>query len=148
MATPLVAALALIGLPANEVEDYGIDYETVPELDATFTPVTGARVVAIGVMRRWTIQKGSCFWDEDMGVNLHALVGADLTRLALEQWKVLLVQEATKVDGCLRCTVTFTQTEDALTIEGRVYASGGTFDLLVELDAAANILTRRIQEAA
>src|SRR5688572_4405831 len=76
-------------------------------LDLTFTPITGSRVVAEGVLKSWISPRGSMFWAKDRGINVLTLRNGDHDRATLERWKIALSHEAKKVDGVRSVVVSF-----------------------------------------
>ncbi len=112
-------------------------------LDLTFTPITGSRVVAEGVLKRWISPRGSMFWARDAGVNVLTLRNGDHDRLTLERWKIALSNEAKKVDGVRSVVVTFTfSTKDrTLQLKADIFTTAGKSSLLVGLGEASKVLS-------
>lgn len=130
--------------------EIGNDVSTFPDLDLTFTPITGSRVVAEGVARRWFTRRGGCFWARDMGVNLLDLVNGDQNSTALRRWQMLLENEATKVDGVksIDVTVTYSVERKRVEISSDLVTQAGSGRLMVDISEAAELLAFDYQEAA
>jgi len=132
------------------LEEIGNDISTTAEgdLDLSFEPITGSRVVAEGVLRRWQTKRGRCFWAPWIGRNLAALVNADMSRVEIIRMQALLAQEALGVDGCRHCTVTITRDEDTegLVIRSDVVTRAGTSDVNVSIGNAGQIIAAQIRE--
>lgn len=52
--------------------DYGSDISTFPDLDGTFTPISGTRVVCEAIARRLSTPRGSLLGSPNYGVDLRA----------------------------------------------------------------------------
>lgn len=133
-------------------DEIGNDISTFPDLDLTFTPITGSRVVAEGVARRWFTQRGGCFWARDMGVSITELINGDQNRTALRRWQMVLENEALKVDGVksIDVTITYNAKEKRVEISADLVTKAGSGRLMVDISEAAELLTEsfRFQEAA
>lgn len=117
------------------------------DLDLTFEPITGSKVVAEGVLRRWFTRRKRCFWATDMGRNAQSLINADMTPLQIERVKMALSQEALAVDGCKRCTVTIERDEEsgAMSIKADVTGQAGRADVNVTIGNAGQIIAAQIR---
>jgi phage baseplate assembly protein W len=60
------------------VSDYGSDISTFPDLDGTFTLITGTRVVCEAVARRLSTPRGSLLGAPDYGIDLRAYVNESM----------------------------------------------------------------------
>ena len=63
--------------------DYGTDISTLPDLDPTFTPISGPRVVAESLARIYTTPQGSDSWHPDYGRDLRRFLNARMDAATL-----------------------------------------------------------------
>lgn len=129
--------------------EIGNDVSTLADgdLDLTFAPIFGARVVAEGVMRRWFSVRKRVFWAPNMGRNAGSLVNADMTHTEMERAKIALSQEALAVDGCRACQVSFVRDEEtgALEIKADISTKAGKSELNVTVGNAGQIIAAQIR---
>ena len=52
--------------------DLGTDISTYPDLDPLFAPISGSRVLAEALLRRFQTPRGGLFYDPDYGTDLRA----------------------------------------------------------------------------
>lgn len=108
------------------------------DLDATFAPMTGARVVAEAVARRLETPRGSLADDPDFGFDVISLLndGASPTRLALSA--AAIAAEAEKDERVLSAdtTVVFDAGARTLRIRIALVTSAGPFPLVLDVSAA------------
>lgn len=136
------------------LEEIGNDVSTFVDgdLDLSFAPIAGSRVVAEGVLRNWITKRKACFWAPHLGRNINSMVNGDLTRADIERVKIGLVQEAKGVDGCLSCAVTIRRVEGtdedegAWEVLGNVRTKVGTSDVNVSIGNAGQIIGAQIRD--
>lgn len=125
-----------------------ISTTTDGDLDLSFQPCTGSRVVAEGVLRRWRTRRGGCFWAKHIGQGLDRMLNSDLTAVERIRLQSMLAQEALGVDGCASCTVTVTydRETEALLVQGDVRTRAGRSDVNVSIGNAGQIIAAEIRE--
>lgn len=136
------------------IEEIGNDVSTMVDggLDLTFSPITGSRVCAEGVFRRWFSKRGRVFWAPNMGRNAGALVGSDMTRTDMERIKLGLTQEALAVDGVRGCVVVFERDETSeetagvLKLLANLDTVAGSSELNVQIGNAGQVIAAQIRE--
>lgn len=130
-------------------EEIGNDISTTVDgdLDLSFEPITGSKVVAEGVVRRWFTKRGRCFWAPFIGRDAAALINSDLTAVQIERAKVGLAQEALGVDGCKGCRVVITRDEKAeqLQLQADIDTAAGKADVNVAIGNAGQIIAAQIR---
>lgn len=124
--------------------DFGADISTYPDLDVTFTPITGRRVVAEAVARRLiTPNGGGLFYDQTFGFDTRGLLNAPITTADLAVIAARVEQEALKDERVLGCsaTVTFdtTQTPGVLSIRCLLTLATGPFALTLKISAVEGL---------
>jgi hypothetical protein len=132
------------------LDEIGNDISTTVDgdLDLSFQPITGSRVVAESVLRRWQTRRGRCFWARHIGRGLGRAINADMTAVERIRLQSMLAQEALGVDGCASCTVVITYDADteALLIQGDVRTRAGRADVNVSIGNAGQIIAAEIRE--
>jgi len=132
------------------LDEIGNDISTTVDgdLDLSFEPITGSRVVAEGVIRRWQTKRGHAFWAPWIGQNIGGAVNSDLTTLQVIRLQAMLAQEALGVDGCRSCSVKVSRDEDteALIIRADVVTRAGTSDVNVSIGNAGQLIAAQIRE--
>jgi hypothetical protein len=67
------------------VSDFGLDVSTYPDLDLSFTPISGQRVLAEAVMRRLETDRGTLVYDLDYGIGIRSWLSRSVTSSQLEE---------------------------------------------------------------
>jgi hypothetical protein len=114
-----------------------------------FVLISGARVVAEAILKRWLTPRGSCFWDLDLGHDVRQYLSAAIDSTRLSAIETQLAAEAQKDERVESCTVTasFDPTAKRFTLKSRVtLVEGETFSFVVGVDALTAELF--FQEAA
>lgn len=127
------------------MSDFGSDISTFvlnefgeADLDPYFREITGLRVIAEAVARRWTSPRGSLFWDLDAGEDVTAYLNAKFDPTRIDYLQAALSAEAQKderVQGC-SVLVVYEQATKRLRIRGAITPSTGeTFQFVLAIDA-------------
>lgn len=122
----------------RDISTFVLNDEGVSDLDPFFVEISGARVIAEAVARRWTSAKGSMFWDEDAGEDVRAYLNAKLDPAKLADIEATLSAEALKDERVARCAVlvTYNQGTKHLRIRGTITPSEGpAFQFVLSIDA-------------
>src|SRR5574337_487746 len=76
--------------------DFGQDVSTFPDLDPSFSALTGPRVVAEAIARRLSTPRGSLPFYPDYGIDVRDWVNESITRDRLAQFRRALEAEVVK----------------------------------------------------
>ncbi len=127
---------------------YGTDVSTfvrndegAMDLDPFFVEISGPRVIAEAVARRWTSEKGSLFWDPDGGEDVRALLGSRFDPAEAVDLQATLSAEAEKDERVLRCSVLVTWELAARRVRIRAAvtpAEGPSFQFVMPVDAVTS----------
>ncbi len=60
--------------------DFVVDVSTFPDLDSSFTLITGRRVIAEAILRRLLTPRGGLAYDPDFGLDVRGWLNEDCTR--------------------------------------------------------------------
>jgi hypothetical protein len=118
-------------MPFDQNDPLGTDFWGVEDIDNNLTPVSGRLGLAQAVARRWLTDPGTLFYAPEYGYGLRRHLNA-----ALEDTGSVasgLAAEAKKDERVEDCKVDVTFLEEALTINGRLVAATGPFDLVLSL---------------
>lgn len=117
--------------------DYGSDCSTYVngDLDPTFTLLTGRRIVAEAVLRRWETPNGSLPWDTNAGLDVRAWVNEAIDDRDVYELRRLMEAEAEKDERVFSCTVTINPLlrENRLRIESVIETADGAFTLVADI---------------
>lgn len=129
---------------AAELE-LGTDVSTFPDLDPTFAPLIGPRVVAEALARRLTTPRGSLLGQPDYGIDVRDALNEGVSRASLFALKASIEAEAeadprvAEVDVSL----TFDPAAGSLRIVVAGTTAAGPFELVMAVTAlTVEILTR------
>lgn len=119
--------------------DYGSDVSTFPDLDAGFSAMTGRRVVAERIARRFTTPRGSLSWAPNDGVDVRAWLNESVTRARLSEWSRALEQEAEKDEAVLSASVSlaYDQAAMAIKISATLDLADGPFSLVLAVSGVS-----------
>jgi hypothetical protein len=109
----------------------GTDFFGVEDMDNNLTPVSGRLMLAQAVARRWLTEPGELFYAPNYGYGIRRHLNA-----ALEDTGSIasgLAAEAKKDERVDECSVDVTFLDEVLTINGRLVAATGPFDLVLSL---------------
>lgn len=134
----------------SDVSSFVVNDEGVADLDPYFRIITGPRVVAEAVARRWTSPHGSLFWDPDAGQDVRDRLNAKLDPSQLDELAASLAAEAEKDERVLRCgvLVTYEQASKRLRIRAAITLSDAdSFEFVMSIDAVtAAVLGLEVSE--
>jgi hypothetical protein len=122
----------------TDVSTFVINDEGVNDLDPFFREISGLRVIAEAVARRWTSEKGSMFWDPDAGENVRNYLNAKFDPSNIVDLQASLAHEAEKDERVANCAVlvTYEQAIKRLRIRGRITPSDGpVFEFVMPVDS-------------
>lgn len=117
--------------------DFGTDVSTFPDLDPSFTPISGTRVVAEAIARRLMTPRGSLAGYPNYGYDLRAAVNEymglrDQLRI---QSAVAGECEADERVNRANVVVTFSAPTSQLTVTVRLETAAGPFVLVLAVTA-------------
>lgn len=121
--------------------DYGTDVSTyvkndegVSDLDPFFTEISGARVVAEQVLRRWETPRNGLFYDRTVGAGIYQLLAKRTSIPALLEKKSLLQSQAERDERVWSADVNIEPTDDtSLAVDGDITLEDGTFSLVASI---------------
>ncbi|MBI2388631.1 MAG: hypothetical protein HYV09_03355 [Deltaproteobacteria bacterium] len=118
--------------------DYGIDVSTFldGDLDPYFRPLSGPRVVAEAVVRRWTTPSGGLFFEPGFGVDVRELASQAMTPQALFTLGAQLAAQAEEDERVqsAHVDVSFNTQTRKLLVRADVHTAAGPFALVVSVD--------------
>ena len=121
--------------------DFGSDISTFPDLDPTFTLITGNRVVAEAIARRWTTSAGTYLPDPSYGWNATQLLNVELSPVAQSSAINALVSEALRDERVIACTVGISSDGSGnVLLTGSITTASGPFALVLQIGAVTNAL--------
>ena len=86
--------------------DYGTDISTLPDLDETFTPISGRRVVAEAIHRRLNTPRGALPFYPTYGLDVRQWLNASLTEAARFSLEANVEAECEKEERVQRASAT------------------------------------------
>lgn len=113
--------------------DYGLDVSTFPDLDPTFALISGNRVLAEVVLRRWSTPSGMFSYDLTAGIDIMLYLNRDIDSKRSNDLRRALQIEAEKDERIFSCAVTlsFDFAHNTLTISAAITPmDGATFALV------------------
>lgn len=126
--------------PAN-TPDFGICWGCVEDLTMPSVMVSGFRVVAEAVVRRWSTNRGELIDDPNYGTNVTDAISDDLSPRDIAYLEQRLAAEAQKDERVKRCVVEVAlTTAGLLTVTGSITTAAGPFRLVVAVTAATTTL--------
>jgi hypothetical protein len=118
--------------------DYGEDVSTFldGDLDPYFRPLTGPRVVAEAVVRRWTTPSGGLFFEPSFGLDVRELSSQAMTPQALFTLGALLASQAEEDERVQSALVelSFNAQTRKLLVRAEIRTASGPFALVVSVD--------------
>lgn len=114
---------------------FGTDVSTFPDLDPQFRLITGQRVVAEAVARRWLTPRGSVSYDETYGEDVRAYLNAPVDGPRLRALEAALQAQAVTDERVQSAVVSLVATGTAaalrLRVTGRLVTAAGPFTLVL-----------------
>lgn len=136
---PAAIALASGSVPGVTTDDldYGIDVSCEPDLDPTFTPISGMQVVVAAVVRRWQTPRGFFLDDPAAGEDMRSWINRKWDQKTAYDCKAALEREALKDERVYSCSVSLTQDSTLKTIgvSATLVTVYGTFTLVAAITA-------------
>lgn len=126
--------------------DFGTDVSTFVDgdLDPFFRVISGKRVVAEAIVRRWTTPQGGLFFDENFGRDVRDLLGqatSPQTLFALKNALVAQAEEDERVHEA-RVDVSLNPQTRRLLIRGEIVTADGPFSFVVSVsDLSVELLS-------
>jgi hypothetical protein len=123
--------------------DYGTTISVVDDLPLRWTRISGQRVVAEAVARRWGTERGSLPYARDYGTDARGIVGDTLTVAEIASWQTALEREAEKDERVESASVTVTYDRGAakVRIVGQITTADGEFEMVMSVsDSSAELL--------
>ena len=125
--------------------NYGSDISTwlgsVPDLDPTFSTISGARVVVESVARRWvTLNGGGLFYDVSYGNDTRLLLNSRMDASQYPGIAMQLEAEALKDERvrAIAVVLSFNPTAQLLSIRGTITLATGTFAFIFQVNTTTN----------
>jgi hypothetical protein len=125
--------------------DYGRCISVTDDLPLRWSIVTGPRVVAEAIIRRWSTPRGSLPYDLDYGTDARDLLGDTVGLQSNSEMAQALAREAEKderVDDCNVVVKYDIPAETAIITAAITLAEGVTFRLVAAVDAVTVALLR------
>jgi hypothetical protein len=114
--------------------NFGTAVSWVADMSAEGRAVTGFRVVAEAIARRWMTPRGRLIGYPDYGYDLTQFVNADMSQRDIVALQAGAAAEAEKDSRVVKCDVTATLGSDGLlTVTATVDTAAGPFDLVASV---------------
>jgi hypothetical protein len=85
--------------------DFGTDVSTYPDLDLSFAPISGQRVLAEAVMRRLETDRGTLVYDTDYGIGIRSWINESIGPSRIEELASLVTGECLSDERILSAEV-------------------------------------------
>lgn len=125
--------------------DFGRCISVTDDLPRRWKFITGSRVLAEALYRRWSTERGELPYDPDYGTDARDMIGETQSPAQIGEWQTKLAREAEKderVEGC-EVTVSYDFAASTAIITGTVTPSEGpTFRLVVAVDELTTTILR------
>jgi hypothetical protein len=115
--------------------DFGIDISTFPDLDTSFTTITGFRVLAEAIARRFITPAGTLHRDPDYGFDVRALLNEKFTPADLYIWKRMMEAQAEEDERVRSADITLTLGADnrSIRIHCAIETMQGPFSMVLNV---------------
>lgn len=114
---------------------FGTDTSTFPDFDGTGRTISGVRVVAECLLRRFTTRRGTLFYDPDFGLDLRDLLNEDLDASDLRRFTALAKLEAEKDERVVEAAVSLSLSGSTLKIQiSGELSTREAFDFVLAID--------------
>lgn len=126
--------------------DFGSDVSTFsgdpPDVDPTFSPLTGVRVMLEAIGRRLTTPLGTLPEDSEYGYDVTQLINADLGVADIFRHQALIAAQCAADERVLSATATIVVNPDfSLTITVSISLASGTFPLVLDVSSVGVALS-------
>lgn len=118
--------------------DFGLGWSATTDLTMPAIMVTGFRIVAEAIIRRWLTPRGGLLEDPSYGYDLTDAIGEDIDPSDLARMSQAAAEEAQKDQRVRACYVTMGLintggTEPTLSVQARVETAAGPFTLVASV---------------
>ena len=117
--------------------DFGTVLSCTNDIASDGRVVTGFRVVAESIVRRWTTPRGRLIGYPDYGLDLTQYVNADMSPRDIAGLVASLAAEAAKDERVSSCDVSATLADEVLTVTAIVNTTKGPFTFVVAASAVS-----------
>lgn len=133
---------------SNAVQpNFGISWSCVSDLTMPSVMVSGFRVVAEAVLRRWSTPRGGLIEDPTYGYDLTNAIGEDIDAQTLASMSQGAATEAEKDPRVRACFVTLGLINSVLTVQARIETAEGPFTLVAAV-SGITVTLLQVQAAA
>jgi hypothetical protein len=115
--------------------DFGLDVSCLPDLDPSFTLISGFRVVAEAIARRFITPKGTLLRDPNYGFDVRSILNEKFTPANLFLWRRLMIAQAELDERVLSTDITLTLGTDnrSLRIHAAIVTAQGPFTMVLDV---------------
>lgn len=119
--------------------DYGTDISTFSDLDPSFAPIVGKRVLAEAIARRLSTRRGGLPYDLNYGTDVRSWLNESMSTDAASRCAQACEAEASKDERVYSADaqVTFELATSRLTIRMSVQSGEGPFALVLSVSAVS-----------
>jgi len=116
--------------------DFGTCISAIDDVPLRWKYITGNRVVAEAVMRRWSTERGTLPYDPDYGTDGREMIGESLDVAKIGEWQSALASEALKDERVEDCDVaiTYDRASETAIVTASVTTAAGPFRLVASID--------------
>lgn len=116
--------------------DFGTDVSTIPDLDPTFTLISGPQVVAQSIARRLTTPRGDLAFHPDYGIDLRMWLNEAMTPQAIAECSQSIEAECRKDERVetVKVNVEMNYTTFSMRIKVFITTALGPFSLTLRID--------------
>ena len=117
--------------------DFGSDLSCTLDLDPRCVVVTGRRLLAEAIVRRWITPRGGLIDDPNYGTDVTAYLNDDVTPRDIAALQTAMSQEAEKDERVNSCDISIAippHGTGVYTITAQIHDNDGPFTLVVSVD--------------
>lgn len=114
--------------------DFGLSWSCITDVTMPAVMVSGFRVIAEAIVRRWSTPNGGLVDDPNYGTDLTDAVSDDMTITDISQLAQQAGAEAEKDERVLSADVTITLNAGTLLIVGNIDTAKGPFQLVASVN--------------
>jgi hypothetical protein len=122
--------------------DFGTCWSCVTDLTMPAVMVTGFRVVAEAIARRWQTPRGGLIDDPNYGFDIADYINDDLDTTTLGRLAQALGAEAEKDERVQSCSCTVGLNGEQMTVSALVVTAKGPFRMVVAVSKVTTTLLR------
>jgi hypothetical protein len=132
--------------------NFGLGWSCVTDLTSPSIMVTGFRIVAEAIIRRWSTPRGGLLEDPAYGYDITDAVGDDIDQATLARMSQAAAEEAQKDERVRNCYVTMGMLSvgdgtGLLSVQARVETAAGPF-ILVAAVSQVTVTLLQVQATA